>query len=131
MFGRRRWRRREWFGNGRQQRAFLGEPHPHRERQTTRLPREQAGVCLGDQIERRGAVADRPGERATEGTGCGTVDEHPCGVVDNQRSAVRERTRLDIEWTTTVVSGDERAQLDSEKTAVAIGVVGIGHGPRR
>ena len=84
---------RQRLGDGRQQRPLDGIPDGDREREPLGAPGEQAGVRLGDQVERRGVVAERPRQRGSERTSRIPVDQHPRPTVDHERGAVGEAAR--------------------------------------
>ena len=52
----------------REQGAALDVPHRDREAKAGGAPGEQAGRPVGEDVERRGAVAERPGQRRAEAT---------------------------------------------------------------
>ncbi len=116
-------RRRQRLGDGGQQCPFLGEPDRHREAEALGATGEHAGAVIGDEVQLRTSLADRPGERPAECAGGVAVDQHPGRVADDEGGAVGERLRLGRHGDVAEVLGDEGAQLDTEQPAAEVGGV--------
>ena len=106
--------------------AAVDVPDLDREADAGGAPRERARVALGEQVERRGPVADRPRQRRTEaapGSSSASTHAPPSAVRAAPGGNVPGRR---VEVVTEVVT-DERVQLDAAQAAAPAALVDVGH----
>ena len=111
--------REQRLGDTRQQRAAVDVPDRDREAKAGGTSGEQPGRPLGEDVEGRRAVADRPGQGRAEAAFGIVLDEQPRRTIDDEGSAERERRRLGGDGTTEVVA-DECLQLDAAQPGAAV-----------
>ena len=121
VFGLGGWWRQEGFREGREQRPAVDVPHLDREAQAGGAAGQRAGAVLGDEVERRGAVAQRPRQRRAEAALRIVLGEHPRTAGRGQRSARREGAGGGVDLVPEVVT-DERLQLEAAQPAPTVDV---------
>ena len=130
MLGPGRRRHRDRFSHTGQQRALVHVPDLDGEGEGLRSPGQQPGLALGQYVQCRRFLAQRPGQRRTEPTLGPVLQHHPRLPAGQRRCPRGKDTRSDIDVAAEVIAHQCRQFQGPEPGPPGL-VLGVRHGRGR